>query len=476
MTAKHLVWFRSDLRTCDHPALVSACNNAGSSDDVIAVYCLAESQWRHHGLGDRKIAWIKDRVHALKHELAELNIPLVVLNSATFDNNVSDIKKLIGHESVTHIYFNYEYEINEQTRDQALASWCDQHRINHYVFHDQCLIPPTHVRTQTGQPYKVFTPFKRAWSAQYLNETPKAPYPAPTARPTLAKVSTSSFDVGNNDRVRDTFWACDESQAHEQLNDFLDHHIDTYHDTRDHPSLNTTSRCSGYLSIGMLSMNQCFYLALQKNNSRILDGNPGIVIWLSELIWREFYRHLLVEFPRLCKNKAFKVETDKLVWRNDPDAFDAWCQGKTGYPLVDAGMRQLQHEGWMHNRLRMVSAMFLTKHLLIDWRQGEAWFNQWLIDADLASNNGGWQWSASTGADGAPYFRVFNPTTQSQRFDSNGDFIRQYVPELASLNAKSIHEPNSIERAQCQYPHPIVEHKQARLRAIDAFKNLSATE
>ena len=201
---------------------------------------------------------------------------------------------------------------------------------------------------------------------------------------------------------------------------------------------------------------------------------PGIDTWIKELAWREFYRHVLVGFPRVCKGQAFRVHTDALAWRDEPEDFAAWCSGRTGIPFVDAGLRQLLATGWMHNRLRMVTAMFLTKNLLIDWRLGETFFNQHLVDADFASNNGGWQWSASTGTDAAPYFRIFNPWLQGQRFDPAGEYIKQWVPELGGMPAKALHQPEQLarHRESVGYPKPIVNLSASRARALAAFEAL----
>jgi deoxyribodipyrimidine photo-lyase len=225
----------------------------------------------------------------------------------------------------------------------------------------------------------------------------------------------------------------------------------------------------------MLSFRQCCQAVLAENDGRLNEGDAGLTAWVNELVWREFYQHIVIGFPRVCRHRAFQQHTEALAWRDDETAFTAWCEGRTGYPIVDAAMRQLVETGWMHNRLRMVTAMFLTKHLLIDWRRGEAFFLRHLIDGEFAANNGGWQWAASTGTDAAPYFRIFNPTTQSQRFDPEGTFIKTYLPSLATLSAKQRHAPPAGDLlGQADYPAPIVDHKAARARALDAFKALKS--
>ena len=272
--------------------------------------------------------------------------------------------------------------------------------------------------------------------------------------------------------TEDALWDPSEDTAHEQLKEFLDKDGLQYHEQRDLPELDATSRLSFYLALGVLSPRQCIYTAWQRNGCLLSGGENGLDSWINELVWREFYRHLIVAYPELCKHRAFRSDYENVPWRDNDSDFERWCKGETGYPIVDAAMKQLVDQGWMHNRLRMVTAMFLTKHLLIDWHKGEKFFSQHLVDADLASNNGGWQWSASTGADGAPYFRIFNPVTQSERFDEQGHFIARYLPELNGLSPKARHFPDDKARKACGYPEAIVDHKAARQRALDTFKSM----
>lgn len=247
-----------------------------------------------------------------------------------------------------------------------------------------------------------------------------------------------------------------------------------YQQQRDFPALSGTSSLSPYLAAGVISIRRCFNAALQLNQGELLSGQPGLSTWLNELLWREFYLHLMAAYPKLSKQQPFQAQTQQVQWRHAPADFAAWCQGQTGMPIVDAAMRQLLATGWMHNRLRMISASFLSKNLLIDWRLGEAWFMQHLIDGELAANNGGWQWCASTGTDAAPYFRVFNPVTQAERFDPEARFIQHWLPELAGLSSKACYLPKQEPQqlAALNYPKLIVELKMSRLRAIEAFQDL----
>ena len=468
-----LVWFRTDLRSRDNPALSAACHN--KNDAVMGLVFVTEKQWQIHGLGPRKIQLIKNAMLELKEELALLNIPLLIINADTFDDCVHSLQRIITQLDISGVFFNIEYEINERRRDIEFKRWCREQHIAVNQYHDQCVIPPGEVLTKQGQPFKVFTPFKRAWIAKAEGRV-SVPLPQPEQRSAaiqqaLTDLIQAQIKTADIKQVLDPLWPVNEDEGHQRLNDFAEERGAQYQQLRDIPGADATSRLSVYLSLGLISPLQCLHVALIHNSGQLAGGSPGFDTWINELIWREFYRHLLVAFPRLCMHKAFKEETEQVQWRNSEADFQTWCEGRTGYPIVDAAQRQLLTEGWMHNRLRMVSAMFLTKHLLIDWRKGEAFFNHHLVDADLASNNGGWQWSASTGADGAPYFRIFNPTTQSQRFDAKGDFLGSYLPQLAKLPAAARHEPSAQQRQLYDYPAPVVEHKFARLRALEAFKN-----
>nr|WP_305418007.1 FAD-binding domain-containing protein [Photobacterium leiognathi] len=276
--------------------------------------------------------------------------------------------------------------------------------------------------------------------------------------------------------IESVLWPVDEEAILQRLDTFCVTKAQDYHQQRDFPAIDGTSCLSPFLAIGALSARQCVYQLLQYFPHALeVNKEDGAFTWLNEIIWREFYGHLLHRYPELSKNHPFQYYTQYVRWQDDPTLLKAWQDGKTGFPIVDAAMRQLRATGWMHNRLRMITASFLTKDLLCDWRAGEQWFMQHLIDGDFASNNGGWQWAASTGTDSQPYFRVFNPTLQGQRFDPKGDFIRTWVKELAKVPDKYIHTPHQWDSSGfLDYPLPIVDHKEARLLAIEAFKQAKA--
>ena len=466
MTEPVLMWFRTDLRIHDNPALHAAVQQGLP---VVAIVFETHHQWARHGLGPRKINLMRAAMASLRNSLAARNIPLLIETVTDFEASRQRIAHWLQALGARQLFFNNEYEVNERRRDimvcrDAAAQGIDVHR-----FHDQCLLAPGSVNNKAGLPFRVYTPFRKAWMAD-AGPALTAPLPAPAVQapfewPDHLLMPVSSVAEPNVDPL----WSASEDDAHQQLQAFIDERARQYHLERDFPGLDTTSRLSVPLSLGLLSPRQCLYAAVRFNDGRLDGGRSGFQTWINELVWREFYRHLLVAFPELCKHRAFKPETEVIRWRDAPDEFAAWCEGRTGYPIVDAAQQQLLQEGWMHNRLRMISAMFLTKHLLIDWRQGEAFFNQYLLDADLASNNGGWQWSASTGADGAPWFRIFNPLLQSRKFDTTGEFIARFVPALASLPPDSRHEPDGLQRRRCGYPTAIVEHSFGRQRALDAF-------
>ncbi|MDU1083696.1 MAG: deoxyribodipyrimidine photo-lyase, partial [Leclercia adecarboxylata] len=318
--------------------------------------------------------------------------------------------------------------------------------------------------------YKVFTPFKNAWLRRLKEGLPDCAA-APAVRDG-GKVNAVALDFDYPQQAFDAdLFPASEKEAIARLRTFCQQGAGEYETQRDFPAIEGTSRLSACLALGVLSPRQCLHRLLAEQ-PQALEGGPGAV-WLNELIWREFYRHLMTYHPDLCKYRPFIRWTDNVKWQSEDAQLEAWQYGQTGYPIVDAAMRQLNETGWMHNRLRMITASFLVKDLLIDWRAGERYFISQLIDGDLAANNGGWQWAASTGTDAAPYFRIFNPTTQGQKFDNDGVFIRRWLPELATVPDKAIHDPWTWADKQgiaLDYPRPVVDHKQARIATLAAYE------
>ncbi|RCU52625.1 deoxyribodipyrimidine photo-lyase [Corallincola holothuriorum] len=468
-----LVWFRDDLRTLDNPALFHACEK--DEGQVFAIYVISPTQWLRHHWSPSRIGLIRRRIEALTAELAALNIGLTVLMADTY----SEIPELIASHcqanDIDHLFINKEVGFNEGKRDREVKAALQLLGVATVAYDTRAILPPGSVLTGKDKPFSVFTPFKKAW-LRLFSSAGVSCLPRPKARQCHTLSSShneasswpENIDVNNSQTVT-------EEQILGTLRQFVAEKVKDYHADRDVPAIAGTSALSPFLAIGAISARQCIARLLYQGSGDLSALSEGENVWLSELVWRDFYRHLIEAYPRLSMHRSFKPAYDSLQWCNDAQLFQQWCDGLTGYPLVDAGMRQLKHTGWMHNRLRMVVASFLTKHLLIDWRWGERYFMQQLVDGDLAANNGGWQWAASTGADSVPYFRIFNPLLQAKRFDPDGSFIRKWVPELKSLAVPEIFEPHKKGRNLLagDYPMPVVIHAEARQRALAFYKGIN---
>ncbi|WP_165856999.1 deoxyribodipyrimidine photo-lyase [Marinobacter sp. JSM 1782161] len=461
-----LVWFRNDLRVADNPALVAACQ---SGEAVEACFFVTPDQWQSHDLSPARAALMLDHVEALGQRLAGLGIPLHIVEVADFEASLSALETLVRDQSINTVHINEEYGVNERRRDKAAHQRLRASGVTLHKYRDQTVAPVGAVLTGQDQPYSVFTPFSRRWWDWVEQNHPHplaipAPHNARLAAPPRP-ATPNGFGDAPPALVR-----TGEDAAHDALQAFLEERGARYKEDRDFPAVDGTSLLSPYLASGILSGRQCLQAGLDALRQQ--PGATGIRTWLNEICWRDFYVNILYHFPRVSMHRAFKPETEALTWNDAGETLTAWQEGRTGIPIVDAAMRQLRQTGWMHNRLRMVAAMFLSKNLFLDWRLGEAWFMRNLADGYLASNNGGWQWSASTGTDAAPYFRVFNPATQSERFDPRGDFIRQYVPELRDLDNKRIHNPAAGGTVPKGYVRPIVDLKSSRKEAIARFQAL----
>lgn len=474
-----LWWLRGDMRTRDNPALRAALEHG----PVVALFHLAPSQWRTHDDAPGKVDFWLRNLSDLHATLAHMNVPLRLLSTDDWSDCAARMLKFCRDHNVTAVHVNAEPGVNETARDQRVAQALQAEDIRFEVHHGNTLLAPGTVLNGQGAPYKVFTPYARA-----CRERLRAAMPSPLRRPapqahapkdaSAAVIKSDKLPraITGYERPSDTlqaFWPAGEDTASNRLTAFANDCIADYHDARDIPAQDGTSRLSAYLAAGVLSPAQCLHVALSVNHGELDSGKRGVQTWVTELLWREFYVHLMALNPHLSKHQPMQPHTDKVRWRDDEEDLQAWQAGRTGVPIVDAAMRQMVALGWMHNRLRMVAAMFMSKNLLLDWRVGEAFFMRHLVDGYLPSNNGGWQWSASTGADASPYFRVFNPVSQSQRFDPNGTFIRKWVPELASLSDKAIHQPTAAARQAHDYPEAIVDLGSSRKRAIEAFAGLS---
>ncbi|GAB1232399.1 deoxyribodipyrimidine photo-lyase [Ferrigenium sp. UT4] len=469
---KTLCWFRRDLRLSDHAALYHALK-ASRAVHCVFVFdtdILDELTDR----ADRRVEFIWLAVRELKAALEENGATLQLLHGSAQQL----IPQFAQHLGVQAVYCNRDYEPGAIARDAAVAEQLRASGIAFHDFKDQVIFERDEVLNGAGKPFAVFTPYKNAWLKKrndfYLRAYPVERYLAGLARiapapmPALRELGFAETDLAQ------LKMPCGMSGAATLFDDFQQR-IASYHEARDFPAVKGVSYLSPHLRFGTISIRTLARFAHY-------HGGKGAETWLSELIWRDFYQMLLWHHPQVVAH-AYKPQFDGLQWENDEIKFAAWCAGRTGYPLVDAAMRQLNQTGFMHNRLRMVAASFLTKDLRIDWRWGERYFAQKLLDYDLASNNGGWQWAASTGCDAQPWFRIFNPVTQSEKFDPQGKFIRRYVPELANCPDKYLHAPWNLPPSEQQvrglvigrdYPAPLVDHAVARVRTLAMFKRTAS--
>ncbi len=467
-----LVWLRRDLRMHDHAALYHALK---SSRAVHVVFVFdTDILDALPSRSDRRVEFIHASVAALKRDFEALGATLHVLHGPAA-KCIPEHARVLGAQAV---FCSRDYEPAAIRRDEAVASALARDGVAFRSFKDQVIFEQGEVLTQGGKPYGVFTPYKQAWlkklDAFYLR-----PYPVHRYLDKLAKgppaIMPSLEAIGfERTNLHELGVEPGEGGARALFEEFLSR-IDQYKAARDFPALKGPSCLSVHLRFGTISIRELVAAAQG-------IGGAGAETWLSELIWREFYQQILWHHPRVAEGRCFKPEFDAIRWPNPPGHFEAWCEARTGYPLVDAAMRQINQTGYMHNRLRMVAASFLVKDLLVDWRLGERYFAEHLIDYDLAANAGGWQWAASVGCDAQPWFRIFNPVTQSEKFDSQGRFIRRYVPELARVPDKYIHAPWKMpanEQRECgvaigrDYPPPIVDHGLQRERALAFYKSAS---
>ena len=468
---KSLVWFRRDLRDYDHAALYHALKY---SKQVFCVFIFDTGILDHlTDKLDRRVEFIWESIRELKTAFQAKGSDLIVLHG----NPRLEIPKLANSLNVEALFANHDYEPSAIERDTDVAQQLKTINIQFHHYKDHVIFEKNEILTLAGKPYSVFTPYKNMWLKTVTDFYIK-PYPVDQYAKNLAQVSSfselPSLESMGFKRTNLLGIALPTGMqgAIALFNNFQDR-MSHYKDTRDFPAIKGVSYLSVHLRFGTISIRHLARTAIQETNT-------GAQTWLNELIWRDFYVQILYHNPVIASGRAYKTEFESLAFTNSRQLFLAWCQGNTGYPLVDAAMRQLNNTGFMHNRLRMVAASFLVKDLLIDWRWGERYFAEKLIDFDLSANNGGWQWAASTGCDAQPWFRIFNPITQSVRFDSQGKFIRKYVPELANCNDKEIHAPWLITPARFEvlkltigkdYPAPIVDHVTQRNLVLELYKN-----
>ena len=423
-----IFWFRRDLRLNDNAGLYHALR---SGKPVIPIFIFDETilsklEDKH----DKRVDFIHRSLADLKLELQNLGSDLRIFHGKP----IEVYNQLVKDYSVKSVFTNHDYEPYAQKRDLEISELLSEHGIAFQTFKDQCIFEKGEVLKDDGKPYTVYTPYSKKWKAK-LNSFYLKSYPTEKYFTNFLKFEAENSQTLEEIGFQKTNISIPSIEVELNI-------LKNYHETRDIPSVEGTSKLSVHLRFGTISIRQLAQTAMKTNEK-----------FLNELIWRDFYMTILWHFPHVVDG-AFRPSYDRIEWESNEQHFNAWCRGETGYAIVDAGMRQLNETGWMHNRVRMIVASFFTKHLLLDWRLGEAYFAQKLIDFELSSNNGGWQWAAGSGCDAAPYFRVFNPYLQTERFDSELKYIQKWVLEFQELT----------------YPQPIVDHKWARLRAIDRYK------
>mgnify|MGYP006272380753 CR=1 FL=1 len=474
-----LVWFRQDLRLRDNPALYHA---ALRGEPVIPVYIWAPHEEGDWAPGAASRVWLHCSLERLIASLHKKHSSLVIRQGDSLER----LQQLIQETGATAVYWNRRYEPQSIERDTKVKTALRDQGVEANSFNASLLFEPWQIETKQGGCYKVFTPY---WKAMLNRPEAEAPLDAPSPLPTPNELPRSDdlislgllpairWDQG----IRDS-WQPGEQGAHTQLGHFMKNHLGHYEEKRNLPSQPATSKMSPHLHFGEISPRQIWHAVRNDERMNHSEWRQAAWAYLRELGWREFGYHLIYHFPHTPDN-PLNERFAHFPWRDDDQQLRAWQKGQTGYPIVDAGMRELWHTGWMHNRVRMIVASFLVKDLMLPWQQGEQWFWDTLVDADLANNTLGWQWAAGCGADAAPYFRIFNPTLQGERFDKEGDYVRRWVPELAGLPKKWIHKPHEAPQSVLDeagirlgetYPFPIVDHKRARNQALEAFEQVKS--
>ena len=473
-----IVWIRKDLRLIDNPSLYHA---ALEGNPVIPVFIWAPSEEGNWCMGEAQQWWLHHSLHAFASTLETQGLKLIVRRGPS----ESTLFKLAQETGAQTVYWNKVYEPIEAQRDQQTAHFLEKNEIEVIQWDGQILHDPTEISTKSGTPYKVFTPFWR-------NLKEHLRVPLPLEKPTFKTGSNhlhalSSLAIEELQLLPSLDWAKEfpeywnpgEETAHNRLRRFTNKAIKQYDHNRDYPAVDGTSRLSPHLCFGEISARTLWHEIVKGPVYSDVDDEKAP--FLRQLIWREFAYHLIRHFPH-TRDQNLRNSFDLFPWSANQEHLDAWKKGRTGYPIVDAGMRQLWRVGWMHNRVRMIVASFLTKHLLIHWLEGAQWFWDTLVDANLPNNTLGWQWAAGSGADAQPFFRIFNPISQGKKFDVDGQYIRTWVPELQKVPNSVLHEPWLMSDKQQQkscvilgkdYPQPIVDHKEARESALAAYDTIS---
>lgn len=462
MKNKHaLVWFRRDLRLSDNTALNHAL---AESEKVSCVFIFDENILNSLPADDRRVSFIWESLSDMNDQLIKKKSGVIGLLYGKPDEI---IPRTVSSSKIDALYLNHDYEPSSIERDDRIRKRCEQAGVKFCSFKDQVLFEKSEIVKSDTTPYKVFTAYKNVWLAESEKLSPAYFRPAPIRWEKIHSLSPQSGMIQKIEeigfRAVSNIIKGGETAGKERWHSFLKFLVEDYLVNRDLPGVDKTSYLSTYLRFGNISIRTMIHQLK-------IQSSKGAHTFLSELIWREFFMMILYHFPHVVK-KAFNSQYNAIPWQNRLDWFTAWREGRTGFPIVDAGMRQLNETGFMHNRMRMITASFLVKHLHIDWRWGEKYFAEKLLDFELSSNNGNWQWAAGTGVDAAPYFRIFNPLTQSKKFDPEGLYIRRWVAELKNYDSKEIHEPYRQRSSSPldAYPAPIIDLETERAVCLEMY-------
>ncbi len=451
-------WFRHDLRLRDNGALTAACSAA---TELVPLFVLDDARLHGDRSGSPRTRFLLDCLAHLDRELAARGSRLVVRRG----DPAEVVARLLDETGASLLTFGRAYAPAAAGRDARVRAAAARAGARVIESKDHVVFESGEVLSTQGRPFAVYTPYRRAWERAH-QASPQTPLPVPKLPPAPAGLASLPLPDAPEDGV--LLPTGGEAAALRRLERFLDAAVRDYARLRDVPAEDATSRLSPWLRFGAISARTCIHVAREVAAVEPA-ASEGAAKWVDELVWRDFYWAVLAENPHVATGN-YRRELDSLRWNDDEEGFRAWCEGRTGYPIVDAGMRQLARTGWMHNRVRMIVASFLTKDLGIDWRRGEEFFYRRLVDGDPASNNGGWQWAASTGTDAQPYFRIFNPVSQGERFDPDGRYVRRFVPELAKVDDRFVHRPFEAPAPPGDYPAPIVSHAERRVQALQRYE------
>lgn len=447
-----LHWFRNDLRIHDNKALYKASKFANSiGKPLITVYIFSQKDFDRHYIGDLKIDLILRNLLNLQKKLKKLKIPLII-------DSIPDIKYLLKIDEifskykVVKMFANFEYEIHELNRDNAIAQ-----KHNFELLHDQCIVEPELIKSKTGSAFKVFKLWYNEWCKFIYNKDSKLKLEAdPIPNKEYVEVEENNIDIKKigleRGKLMKSLYTDDEEEVLDKLDSFIKSDLEDYETEKDFPITSKSSSLSPYINIGLISTRTIVSRTLNNYDSK--NSKSSSTAFIREVAWRDFYRHKIVEFPHVVMNRPFNLKTENLSWNNDPELFDKWCKGETGFPIVDLTMKKLNKEGYINNRCRMIVSNLLVKNLHVDWRYGEQYFMSKLIDADFASNNGGWGFVSSTGVNCQPFFRVFNPLLQQKNFDHDYEFVKKWIPDFDQDN----------------YIEPIVDYKTSKEEFIENFR------